>query len=173
MKRLLIVLCSFLYVSQAYAQPASYVYRPTPAAIGITPGQPAISTSALVDNFGRVILAPTSNVIVSGASSTATTPTKGTPTTSQPSVVTATSTTCLAANANRLYFLIQNNTAANIMISIRGDALSGIIPSGTNKGIVLVPGATYESKSDYVSTTAITCYQTSGATVETISVVEG
>jgi len=94
-------------------------------------------------------------------------------TSTQPTVATATSTTCLAANTSRRYFMIQNNTAANIMISLSGATLTGIVPSATNIGIVLAAGANYQSPPNYVPTGAITCYQTSGGSVNTISVMEG
>jgi len=40
-----------------------------------------------------------------------------------PSVSTATSTTLLEENTNRKYLFIQNNTAANIMVSFDGAVL--------------------------------------------------
>lgn len=91
----------------------------------------------------------------------------------QPEVETATSTACLAANPGRKWFLIQNNTAANIMINLQGSTLTGITPSANNEGIVIVPGGAYTSSPNYVTVTAVTCYQTSGGTVRTISVAEG
>lgn len=97
----------------------------------------------------------------------------GTITHTQPSVTTATSFTCLAANTGRHYFMVQNNTAANIMINLAGGTLTGIVPTSSNLGIVLVPGANYESNPAYASIGTITCYQTSGGTVNTISVMEG
>lgn len=93
------------------------------------------------------------------------------PSTTQPTVPTATSTTILAANPVRKYFEIQNNSAANIMISISGATLTGIVPTASNIGFVLVPGATYYP-TQIISTSAITAYQTSGSTINTISVLE-
>lgn len=97
----------------------------------------------------------------------------GTPRASQPSVDTATSTTCLAANRSRRMLTVQNNSAANIMISLTGATLSGIVPSSTNIGIVLSAGSSYTCPASYCTGTAITCYQTSGGTINTISVIEG
>lgn len=90
----------------------------------------------------------------------------------QPSVTTATSFTCLAANTSRKGFTIQNNTAANIMINPNNGTLTGIVPTATNLGIVLTPASSYTSPPNANPTAAITCYQTSGGTVNTISVVE-
>lgn len=98
---------------------------------------------------------------------------QGTPTLTTPSVTTATSFTCLAANASRKSLLFQNNSAANIMLSLSGATLTGIVPTSTNIGIVLTPGSSYQSPPNYVSVSAITCYQTSGSTINTIVVVEG
>lgn len=89
-----------------------------------------------------------------------------------PTVITATSTALAFANASRKWMLIQNNSAANIGISLSGKTLTGIVPTSTNFCIVLVPGAIYESKG-FVSGTAITCYQTSGSTINTINFLEG
>lgn len=168
MKRLLLmVLCGFVCVgSNAHAQTAAFIYRPTPVTIGVIPGQAGTSTSALVDSFGRQILSPSSST------SSTISPTKGAITHTQPTVAQNTSTTCLAANANRNYFLIQNNTAANIMINLSGTALTGIVPGATNLGIVITPGSNYESPPNFIITSAVTCYQ-GGASTNAISVMEG
>jgi len=97
----------------------------------------------------------------------------GTPTASNPTVATATSVTCLAANRSRRMLTIQNNSAADIMISLTGATLSGIVPTSTNIGLVLEPGASYTCPASYCTGTAITCYQTSGGDINTISIVEG
>lgn len=97
----------------------------------------------------------------------------GAPVTTQPSVTNATSFTLLAANPLRKYFFIQNNSGSSILLSISGDVLTGIVPTSTNKGIVVVAGGAYESPNSYISTSAITVYQTSGGTINTITVVEG
>lgn len=88
-----------------------------------------------------------------------------------PSVPNATSTTILAANSARRYLLIQNNSAANIAISLAGLALTGIVPTAAKPCIVLAAGASYESPAHFCPTGAITAYQTSGGAIETISVV--
>lgn len=90
-----------------------------------------------------------------------------------PSITNATSFTMLIANSQRHYLLIQNDSAANILCSLAGATLSGIVPTSTNIGLVLVPGASYESNASFVTTSAITCYQTSGGTINTIVIGEG
>jgi hypothetical protein len=92
--------------------------------------------------------------------------------TTTPTVATATSTTLLAAKNNRKYLAIQNNTAANIMISLSGATLTGIVPTATNRGIVLIAGQLYEAPSMLVPGGAVTCYQTSGGSVNTIVALE-
>jgi hypothetical protein len=97
----------------------------------------------------------------------------GTPTSTTPTMLTATSVTIAAANASRKYLLVQNNSAANIMVSLSAAVLTGIAPTSTNIGIVLVPGQSYETPSSYITLAAITAYQTSGGTINTVTVVEG
>ena len=98
---------------------------------------------------------------------------RGGPVETTPSMATATSVSVLSANPYRKYLLIQNNSAANICCSLSGNTLTGIAPTSTNKCFVLLPTASYENSSSYVSTTAITCYQTSGGTINTVYVAEG
>lgn len=102
-----------------------------------------------------------------------TTATKGTLAHTQPSFTSGASNTLLAANPNRTYLLIENNSGANIMVNLNGDALTGIVPTSTNKGIVITPNGSYESQPGACPIGAITGYQTSGATVNTVSLVEG
>jgi hypothetical protein len=90
-----------------------------------------------------------------------------------PDVATATSVTILAANRERNYLLIQNNSNADILISLSGNTLTGIVPTSSNKGIVLAPKASYEQLPGTVTNSAVTCYQASGSTINTVSVVEG
>jgi hypothetical protein len=104
---------------------------------------------------------------------TTATPTQATPTTTTPTVTDSTSFTLVAANASRKYLLIQNDSAANVLVSLSGATLTGIVPTSTNKGIVLVPGSSYENPAHYCSTAAITVYQTSGGPINTITAVEG
>lgn len=93
-------------------------------------------------------------------------------TVTQPTVTNATSFTCLASSSARRNFLIQNNSAANIMINPNNGTLTGIVPTATNLGIVLTPGSSYSSPAASTPTAAITCYQTSGGSINTISVLE-
>ena len=88
-----------------------------------------------------------------------------------PSVANATSVTILAAQSNRKYLLIQNNSAADVAISLVGDTLTGIAPTAANSCIVLDAGASYESPAHFCPTGAITAYQSSGGAIETITVV--
>lgn len=98
---------------------------------------------------------------------------RGTFTHTQPSVTTATSFTLVAANAERRYLRIQNNSAANIMVNLNNGTLTGIAPTSTNLGIVITANNFYETPSHACPTAAVTCYQTSGGTINTISVIEG
>lgn len=97
----------------------------------------------------------------------------GTPVETTPTIANATSVTLAAAKADRKYLLIQNNSAANIMVSLSGLVLTGIVPTSTNKGIVIQPGGNYETPPNYATVTAITVYQISGGSINTVSVVEG
>ena len=94
-------------------------------------------------------------------------------TTTTPTVTNATSTTLAAALAGRQYLFIQNNSGANIMVSLSGATLTGIVPTSTNIGLVLVPGQAWESPALACPTGLITGYQTSGGTINTITVMEG
>jgi len=98
---------------------------------------------------------------------------RGTPDDKTPSITTSTSFTILAANTARKYLLIQNNSAANIMVSLEGGTLTGIVPTSTNVGIVLIPGASYENPGHFCPLNLITAYQTSGGTINTVVVLEG
>lgn len=91
----------------------------------------------------------------------------------QPTMADVTSVTVLAANQYRKYLLIQNNVGGNIMCNLQGATLTGVAPTSSNLGIVLVNGAHYESPPNFIPTGAITCYQASGGSVNTVSVVEG
>lgn len=130
------------------------VYNSTPPTLTNTQASPL-----QLDVNGRLITTPR--------------PVRATPTETTPSVATATSVQLLAANATRSYLLIQNNSAADIMVSLSGNTLTGIAPTATNKGIVLKPGASYDNPAHYVTNSAVTCYQTSGSTINTIYVLEG
>lgn len=97
-------------------------------------------------------------------------------TTTTPTINTATSTTILAANPNRKTLIVQNNSAANIIVGLNGETLTGIVPTSTNKGFVL--GSTVGTnfiklEGLSVPSGAITAYQSSGAAINTIVVIEG
>lgn len=89
-----------------------------------------------------------------------------------PTIANAASVTIAAADPDRKYLMVQNNSGANIMISLSGAVLTGIIPTSTNIGIVLASGAKWES-TGVAPTSVITAYQTSGAPINTVSVVQG
>lgn len=110
-----------------------------------------------VDNAGRIFVDPAC---------------RRTFTTTQPTFTNATSFTLLAANTSRRYFSIQNNGNTNIMFSLSGATLTGIVPTSTNIGLVLPPGGFYESPPNAVPTSAITGYQTSGGSINTVTIVE-
>ena len=96
--------------------------------------------------------------------------------TTTPTINTASSTTILAANPNRTLLIIQNNSAANIMVGLNGETLTGIVPSATNKGYVLPSTAranTLVLKDMSLPSGVITAYQTSGAALNTVVVIEG
>lgn len=100
----------------------------------------------------------------------------GTFTTTTPTIATATSTQLLAANGFRKFLLIQNNSAANIAISFSGATLTGIAPTATNRVYVLPSTAgsnVVRFDSNAVPGGAITAYQTSGASINNLVVVEG
>ena len=97
----------------------------------------------------------------------------GTVTTTTPTVATATSTTILAANDKRKWLRIVNNSAANIMISLSGANLTGIAPTSTNIGTVIAAAGFFEFPSYFCSSGAVTAYQTSGGSINTIVVMEG
>ena len=100
----------------------------------------------------------------------------GTLLTTTPTINTASSTTILAANPNRKTLIIQNNSAANIAIGLNGETLTGIVPTATNKCYVLpsTAGSNVLILRDMsLPSGAITAYQTSGAAINTVVVIEG
>lgn len=100
----------------------------------------------------------------------------GNATITTPTINTATSTTVLAAKPFRNFLLIQNNSAANIGISFNGATLTGIAPTSTNFCYVLPSTAgSNVVRFDYgfIPAGAITVYQTSGAAINTVTVIEG
>jgi len=99
---------------------------------------------------------------------------RGVPTHTNPTIATSASTTCLAANSSRRMLTIQNNSASVIAISLTGATITSLTPSATNKIILLAATTgTYSCPSSYCTIAAITCYQTSGGNLDTISFVEG
>lgn len=93
-----------------------------------------------------------------------------------PTIATATSTTVLAANPFRKCLIIQNTSAADIAIGLEGQTLSGIAATSTNKCFVLKSTAGLNILSftnGFVPGGAITAYQTSGGSINTLVVIEG
>jgi len=96
--------------------------------------------------------------------------------TTTPTIPTATSTTILAANPFRKFLLIQNASAAHVGIGLDGQTLTGIAPTATNKCIDLTNndnGNRLVFSDGFVPNGVITAYQTSGASINSIVVVEG
>jgi hypothetical protein len=96
--------------------------------------------------------------------------------TTTPTIQTATSTTVLAANPFRKLLIIQNTSAAHIGIGLEGQTLTGIQPTATNKCAVLTNndnGNRFVFVDGFVPGGAITAYQTSGAPINTLVVIEG
>lgn len=98
---------------------------------------------------------------------------RNTMTHTQPTVTNTTSFTLAAAATQRKYLFVQNNSAANIMINLNNGTLTGIVPTSTNLGIVIPPGGFYETPPNFSPTAAVTVYQSSGGSINTISVIEG
>jgi hypothetical protein len=100
----------------------------------------------------------------------------GNVTTTTPTIATATSTQVLAANGARNFLMIQNNSAANIAVSFSGATLTGIAPTSTNQCVVLPSAAgsnIVRFDNNFVPAGPVTVYQASGASINTVTVVEG
>ena len=100
----------------------------------------------------------------------------GNTTTTTPTIATATSTTVLAANPFRKFLLIQNHSGASIGVGLEGQTLTGINPSATNKCFNL--DSTNNANrliflDGFIPGGPITVYQTSGASINTVTVIEG
>ena len=100
----------------------------------------------------------------------------GNTTTTTPTIATATSTTILAANPFRKFLLIQNHSGASIGVGLEGQTLTGINPSATNKCFNL--DSTNNANrwiflDGFIPGGPITVYQTSGASINTVTVIEG
>ena len=113
----------------------------------------------------------------SGAATPVTTvPQTGTPNPTNPTVASGASVTLLAANANRKYLSVFNNhPTANLAVSWSGATLTSSTPSASNPCDIIPPGGGGRSFPDggYLPTSAITGYQSSGASTNLISVNEG
>jgi hypothetical protein len=100
----------------------------------------------------------------------------GNTTTTTPTIPTATSTTVLAANPFRKFLLIQNHSGAAIGIGLEGQTLTGVNPSATNKCFNLDSGANNNRLvflNGFIPGGPITVYQGSGASINTVTVIEG
>jgi len=100
----------------------------------------------------------------------------GNTTTTTPTIQTATSTTVLAANPFRKLLIIQNASAAHIGVGLEGQTLTGIAPTSTNKCFNLTNndnGNRLVFANGFVPGGAITVYQTSGAPINSVIIVEG
>jgi hypothetical protein len=100
----------------------------------------------------------------------------GNTTTTTPTMATATSVTIAAAKPFRNFLLIQNNSAANIAISFNGATLTGITPTATNFCYVLPSTAganVVRFDSGFIPAGVITAYQSSGSSINTVTVIEG
>lgn len=100
----------------------------------------------------------------------------GKATTTTPTIATATSTQILAANPFRKFLMIQNASAAHVGIGLDGQTLTGIAPTSTNLCVNLTNsdnGNRLIFTNGFVPNGAITAYQTSGGTINTVVVVEG
>lgn len=100
----------------------------------------------------------------------------GKATTYTPTLATATSVQVLAANPFRKLLIIQNASAAHVGIGLNGEVLTGIAPSATNICLNLTNndnGNRIIFNEGFVPTGPITLYQNSGATINTVVVIEG
>lgn len=100
-------------------------------------------------------------------------PQRGTLTETTPTLLNTTSTTLVAANTNRKFLMIQNDGATNLAVSMSGAAITGVVPTSTNIVMVLVPGASVSYENSFIPTGAVTGYQASGGTINTVYVAEG
>jgi hypothetical protein len=87
-----------------------------------------------------------------------------------------TTTTPTKARPFRNFLMIQNNSAANIALSFSGATLTGIAPTSTNLCYVLPSTAgsnVVRFDGNLIPSGAITAYQTSGSSINTLVVIEG
>lgn len=100
----------------------------------------------------------------------------GKATTTTPTIATATSTQVLAANPFRKLLIIQNASAAHVGIGLDGQVLTGIAPTSTNVCLNLTNndnGNRLIFANGFVPNGAITVYQTSGGSINSVVVIEG
>ena len=100
----------------------------------------------------------------------------GKATTTTPTIPSGASTQVLAANPFRKLLIIQNASAAHVGVGLDGQALTGIAPTSTNICLNLTNndnGNRLIFAEGFVPNGAITVYQTSGAPINTVVVVEG
>ncbi|NCX94722.1 MAG: hypothetical protein EBX40_08600 [Gammaproteobacteria bacterium] len=96
--------------------------------------------------------------------------------TTTPTIATATNTQVLAANPFRKLLIIQNASAAHVGVGLNGQTLTGIAPSATNICLNLTNndnGNRLMFVDGFVPTGPITIYQTSGASINTVVIIEG
>jgi hypothetical protein len=98
---------------------------------------------------------------------------RGQYTATTPTMATGTSVTMVTAKSDRVSIEIQNNSAGNICCSLTGATLTGVAPTATNICRVIAPGAVYLNPNNFTPTQAITCYQASGGTINTVLVQQG
>lgn len=95
--------------------------------------------------------------------------------TTTPTIANTTSVQVLARNDFRSFLMIQNNSAANIAVSLSGATLTGIAPTSTNPCIVIPSTAgnnILRFDAGFVPSGPITVYQSSGGAINTVTVVE-
>lgn len=96
--------------------------------------------------------------------------------TTTPTIPSGASTQVLAANPFRKLLIIQNASAAHIGVGLNGQTLTGIAPTSTNICLNLTNndnGNRLIFAEGFVPAGPITVYQTSGAPINTVVVIEG
>jgi hypothetical protein len=100
----------------------------------------------------------------------------GKATTTTPTLANTTSVQVLAANPFRKLLIIQNASAAHVGVGLDGQTLTGIAPTATNICLNLTNsdnGNRLIFTNGFVPTGAITIYQSSGAAINTVVIIEG
>lgn len=148
--------------SQAYLP----ILAPEPEFLFVTSGGSLVPVQFLTSAYPAMIWATAS----SSSSVAITSLPNGAVTEATPTMANAASVTLAASNSARKYLFIQNQSAGNIMVSLSGNVLTGIAPTATNIGMVLVPGETWEASPGLCPVGAITAYQSSGGSINTVYV---